>query len=69
MIAVSPFSIHPKRSTEVKAKNIIDNFRIDLCPFNIMGVIRNQKWSYSCIFIDDFLILSAASRKISFIRV
>lgn len=41
MIAVRPFSIHPNRSTEVKVRMIIDNFRIDLCPFNIMGVIRN----------------------------
>ena len=41
MIAVRPFSIHPNRSTEVKVRMIIDNFRIDLCPFNIMAVIRN----------------------------
>ena len=41
MIAVRPFSIHPNRSTEVKVRMIIDNFRIDLCPFNIMVVIRN----------------------------
>ena len=40
MIAVRPFSIHPNRSTEVKVRMIIDNFRIDLCPFNIMAVIR-----------------------------
>ena len=43
MIAVRPFSIHPNRSTEVKVRMIIDNFRIDLCPFNIMAVIRNRK--------------------------
>ncbi len=42
MIAVRPFSIHPNRSTEVKVRMIIDNFRIDLCPFNIMAVIRNE---------------------------
>ena len=42
MIAVRPFSIHPNRSTEVKVRMIIDNFRIDLCPFNIMGVMRNH---------------------------
>ncbi len=42
MIAVRPFSIHPNRSTEVKVRMIIDNFRIDLCPFNIMAVIRNK---------------------------
>ena len=42
MIAVRPFSIHPNRSTEVKVRMIIDNFRIDLCPFNIMVVIRNE---------------------------
>lgn len=41
MIAVRPFSIHPNRSTEVKVRMIIDNFRIDLCPFNIMALIRN----------------------------
>jgi hypothetical protein len=38
MIAVRPFSIHPNRSTEVKVRMIIDNFRIDLCPFNIMAL-------------------------------
>lgn len=42
MIAVRPFSIHPNRSTEVKVRMIIDNFRIDLCPFNIMAVIRSR---------------------------
>ena len=42
MIAVRPFSIHPNRSTEVKVRMIIDNFRIDLCPFNIMVVIRSR---------------------------
>ena len=42
MIAVRPFSIHPNRSTEVKVRMIIDNFRIDLCPFNIMAVMRNH---------------------------
>ncbi len=41
MIAVRPFSIHPNRSTEVKVRMIIDNFRIDLCPFNIIELIRN----------------------------
>ena len=41
MIAVRPFSIHPNRSTEVKVRMIIDNFRIDLCPFNIMAIIRS----------------------------
>ena len=41
MIAVRPFSIHPNRSTEVKVRMIIDNFRIDLCPFNIMALIRS----------------------------
>jgi len=43
MIAVRPFSIHPNRSTEVKVRMIIDNFRIDLCPFNIMVIIRNAQ--------------------------
>lgn len=43
MIAVRPFSIHPNRSTEVKVRMIIDNFRIDLCPFNIMALIRNTQ--------------------------
>ena len=46
MIAVRPFSIHPNRSTEVKVRMIIDNFRIDLCPFNIMGVIRNAYFKH-----------------------
>ena len=27
--------------TEVKVRMIIDNFRIDLCPFNIMALIRS----------------------------
>ena len=47
MIAVRPFSIHPNRSTEVKVRMIIDNFRIDLCPFNIMG----DYTQYTCILI------------------
>jgi hypothetical protein len=41
MIAVRPFSIHPNRSTEVKVRIIIDNFRIDLCPFNIIPYTKS----------------------------
>ncbi len=54
MIAVRPFSIHPNRSTEVKVRMIIDNFRIDLCPFNIMAVIRN---AYKNSFIFQKVML------------
>ena len=52
MIAVRPFSIHPNRSTEVKVRMIIDNFRIDLCPFNIMAIIRNTlvKTHLKCLY-------------------
>ena len=54
MIAVRPFSIHPNRSTEVKVRMIIDNFRIDLCPFNIMVLIRN---TYKNSFIFQKVML------------
>ena len=54
MIAARSFYIHPSRSTEVKVRMIIDNFRIDLCPFNIMGVIRN---AYKNSFIFQKVML------------
>ena len=52
MLAVRPFSIHPNRSTEVKVRMIIDNFRIDLCPFNIMAVMRNEIYQLSFFVME-----------------
>lgn len=58
MIAVRPFSIHPNRSTEVKVRMIIDNFRIDLCPFNIMAIIRIELF-----FIQEYSMINNVNHR------
>ena len=37
--------INPLSFVDEGVENCIDNFRIDLCPFNIMVVIRSQNVS------------------------
>ena len=66
MIAVRPFSIHPNRSTEVKVRMIIDNFRIDLCPFNIMAVIRSTLVYYFKYQLFKNLVMTKKSAKSRF---